>query len=105
MIAEGEKMTVTKTQEGTTLTVVIEGRLDAKSSPELEEELGELEGVEDLIFDLKDTIYISSAGLRVFLNAQKIMDDRESMVVRNANEDVLDIFKETGFLKILDVEV
>ena len=98
-------MTVTKTLEGTTLTVAIEGKIDAVTSPILEEELGGLEGVEDLIFDLKDTLYISSAGLRVLLSAQKIMDDRESMVIRNANEDVMDIFKETGFLKILDVEV
>ena len=98
-------MTVTKTLEGTTLTVAIEGKIDVVTSPKLEEELGELEGVEDLIFDLKDTLYISSAGLRVLLSAQKIMDDRESMVIRNANEDVMDIFKETGFLKILDVEV
>ena len=98
-------MTVTKTQEGTKLTVAIEGKIDVVTSPILEEELGGLEGVEDLIFDLKDTLYISSAGLRVLLSAQKIMDDRESMVIRNANEDVMDIFKETGFLKILDVEV
>ncbi len=98
-------MTVTKTFEGTTLTVAIEGKIDVVTSPMLEEELGELEGVEELIFDLKDTLYISSAGLRVLLSAQKIMDDRESMVIRNANEDVMDIFKETGFLKILDVEV
>ena len=98
-------MTVTKTQEGTTLTVAIEGKIDVVTSPMLEEELGKLEGVEDLIFDLKDTLYISSAGLRVLLSAQKIMDDRESMVIRNANEDVMDIFKETGFLRIFDVEV
>ncbi|MBQ7200469.1 MAG: STAS domain-containing protein [Eubacterium sp.] len=98
-------MTVTKTFEGTTLTVAIEGKIDVVTSPMLEEELGKLERVEDLIFDLKDTLYISSAGLRVLLSAQKIMDDRESMVIRNANEDVMDIFKETGFLKILDVEV
>ena len=98
-------MKITKTQEGTTLTVAIEGKLDVVTSPRLESELGELEGVEDLIFDLKDTMYISSAGLRVLLQAQKIMDDRESMVVKNANEDVIDIFKETGFLKILDVEM
>ena len=97
-------MNVTKLLEGTTLTVIIEGKLDVVSSPKLEEELGELDGVENLIFDLKDTVYISSAGLRVLLAAQKIMDDRESMIVRNANEDVMDIFKETGFLRILDVE-
>lgn len=97
-------MTVTKQQEGNRLTVFIEGKLDAVTSPELEKEVGDLAGVEDLVLDLKDLIYTSSAGLRVFLNFQKIMDDQGSMVVRNANEDVMDIFKETGFLKILDIE-
>ena len=97
-------MTVTKEQDGSKLTVFIEGKLDAVTSPELEKELGDLAGVEDLVLDLKDLIYTSSAGLRVFLNCQKIMDDQGSMVVRNANEDVMDIFKETGFLKILDIE-
>lgn len=97
-------MTVTKQQEGNRLTVFIEGKLDAVTSPELEKEVGDLAGVEDLVLDLKDLIYTSSAGLRVFLNFQKIMDDQGSMVVRNANEDVMDIFKETGFLKILEIE-
>jgi len=97
-------MTVTKQQDGSKLTVFIEGKLDAVTSPELEKEVGDLAGVEDLVLDLKDLIYTSSAGLRVFLNFQKIMDDQGSMVVRNANEDVMDIFKETGFLKILDIE-
>ena len=97
-------MTVTKEQNGSNLIVYIEGKLDAMSSPKLEEELGNLAGVEDLVLDLKDLLYTSSAGLRVFLNAQKIMDDQGSMVVRNANEDVMDIFKETGFLNILDIE-
>lgn len=97
-------MTVTKQQDGSKLTVFIEGKLDAVTSPELEKEVGDLAEVEDLVLDLKDLIYTSSAGLRVFLNFQKIMDDQGSMVVRNANEDVMDIFKETGFLKILDIE-
>ena len=97
-------MTVTKEQNGSTLTVFVEGKMDAVTSPRLEAELGDLAGVEELVFDLKDLIYTSSAGLRVLLSAQKIMDDQGSMVVRNANEDVLDIFKETGFDKILDIE-
>ncbi len=97
-------MTVTKQQDGNKLTVFIEGRLDAVTSPQFEEELGDLAGVEELVFDLKDLVYTSSAGLRVLLNAQKIMDDQGDMVVRNANEDVMDIFKETGFDKILDIE-
>ncbi len=97
-------MTVTKEQDGSTLTVYVEGKLDAVTSPKLEEDLGDLAGVEDLIFDLKDLIYTSSAGLRVLLNAQKVMDDQGDMIIRNANEDVMDVFKETGFDKILDIE-
>ena len=97
-------MTVTKEQNGSALTVFVEGKMDAVTSPRLEAELGDLAGVEELVFDLKDLIYTSSAGLRVLLSAQKIMDDQGSMVIRNANEDVLDIFKETGFDKILDIE-
>ncbi len=97
-------MTVKKEQDGKRLTVYIEGKLDAVTSLQFEEELGELTGVEELILDLKELIYTSSAGLRVMLNAQKIMDDQGDMVIRNANEDVMDIFKETGFDKILDIE-
>ena len=97
-------MTVKKEGDGSSLTVYIEGKLDAVTSPQLEKELGDLEGIENLVLDLKDLLYTSSAGLRVFLNAQKIMDDQGDMVIRNANEDVMDIFKETGFNKILDIE-
>ena len=97
-------MKLTKKQDGNRLVVSIEGKLDAASSPELEKALGDLADVEELIFDLKDLIYTSSAGLRVLLNAQKVMDDQGEMTVRNANEDVMDIFKETGFDKILDIE-
>ena len=97
-------MTVTKEQDGNRLTVHIDGKLDALTSPQLEAEIGDLAGIESLVFDLKDLIYTSSAGLRVFLTCQQIMDDRGSMVIRNANEDVMDIFRETGFTKILDIE-
>ncbi|MCR5023639.1 MAG: STAS domain-containing protein [Lachnospiraceae bacterium] len=97
-------MKLTKKQYGNRLVVSIEGKLDAASSPELEKALGDLADVEELIFDLKDLVYTSSAGLRVLLKAQKVMDDQGEMTVRNANEDVMDIFKETGFDKILDIE-
>ncbi|MCR5237223.1 MAG: STAS domain-containing protein [Lachnospiraceae bacterium] len=98
-------MTVTKKQDGNMLTVSIDGKLDALTSPQLEKELGNLNGIDNLVLDLKDLIYTSSAGLRVFLNAQKIMDDQGDMVIRNANEEVMDIFKETGFDKLLYIIV
>ncbi len=96
-------MSVKMEKDGSTLTVYVEGKLNAVTSPQLEAEISDLEGVEELIFDLKDLLYTSSAGLRVLLNAQKIMEDQGSMIVRNANEDVMEIFKETGFLKIFDI--
>ena len=96
-------MSVKMEKDGSTLTVYVEGKLNAVTSPQLEAEISDLEGVEELIFDLKDLLYTSSAGLRVLLNAQKIMEDQGSMIVRNPNEDVMEIFKETGFLKIFDI--
>ncbi len=97
-------MTVKRERDGNRLTLFIEGKLDAVTSPELEKELDDLADVGELVFDLKETLYTSSAGLRVFLRAQEIMDEQGSMTVRNVNDTVMDIFRETGFLKILDVE-
>ncbi len=97
-------MTVNKVQDGNKLTVCVEGKLNAVTSPVFESELGDLTGVEELIFDLKDLEYTSSAGLRVLLSAQKIMDDQGRMVIKNVNSDVMNIFKETGFHKIFEIE-
>ncbi|MCR5650701.1 MAG: STAS domain-containing protein [Lachnospiraceae bacterium] len=97
-------MTLKKEREGEKLTVYIDGKLDAVTSPEFEKELEDLSGIKELVLDLKDLLYTSSSGLRVFLNLLKIMDGQGSMTVRNVNEDVYDIFRETGFLKILDIE-
>ncbi|MBE5837544.1 STAS domain-containing protein [Butyrivibrio sp.] len=98
-------MNITLNKEGKKLTIGLEGRMDAVSAPELEKVIeSELSGITELIFDLKKLEYTSSAGLRQFLAAQQIMDDQGEMVVRNANEAVLDIFDETGFTDILDIE-
>ena len=97
-------MTITKERDGDKLVLSIEGKLDAVTSPELEKELDDLADVRELVFDLTETLYTSSAGLRVFLRAQEIMDEQGSMTVRNINDTVMDIFRETGFLKILNVE-
>ena len=96
-------MKVTKKKAGNRLTVFIEGKLDAENSQQFEAELGDITGVEDLIFDLKDMKYVSSAGLRVILNAQKVMDEQGNMTVRNVNDEVMNILHETGFDKILDI--
>ena len=87
------------------LTVELSGRLDTNTAPELEAALKTaLEGVEELTFDLEKLDYISSAGLRVLLAAQKTMNRQGSMKVKNANEIVMEIFEVTGFADILTIE-
>lgn len=98
-------MVITKTKEGTTLTLVIEGRLDTTTAPQLESELkSSIDGMDKLVLEFASLEYISSAGLRVLLAAQKIMNKQGNMVIRNVNEDVMDIFEVTGFADILTIE-
>ena len=98
-------MVITKTKEGTSLTLVIEGRLDTTTAPQLESELkSNIDGVDKLVLEFSSLEYISSAGLRVLLVAQKIMNKQGSMVIRNVNEDVMDIFDVIGFADILEIE-
>ena len=98
-------MTINKTQEGSKLTVALEGRLDTTTAPELEADLKEsLNGVTELIMDLEKLDYISSAGLRVLLWAQKTMNQKGSMKLTNVNETVMEIFDVTGFVDILTIE-
>ena len=98
-------MTINKTQEGSVLTVALEGRLDTTTSPELETELKtSLDGITELIMDLEKLDYISSAGLRVLLWAQKTMNQNGSMVVKNVSEVVNEVFEVTGFADILTIE-
>ncbi len=90
---------------GSELIVNLEGRLDTSTSPQLENDLkANIDGVNNLIFDIKDLQYISSAGLRVLLSAQKIMNKQGSMVIRNSSEEVKEIFDVTGFSDILTIE-
>jgi anti-sigma B factor antagonist len=75
------------------------------TAPQLEEEVkNHIEGIKELIFDLKNLAYVSSAGLRVLLSAQKIMNKQGSMTIKNANEEVMEIFEVTGFIDILNIE-
>ena len=98
-------MTITKTLNEKDLTIALEGRLDTITSPELEKTLQEaLPGVETLTMDFEKLEYISSAGLRVLLSAQKIMAARGGMKVRNVNELVNEVFEVTGFSDILTIE-
>ena len=99
---EGLIMNINKTQNGNELTLSLEGRLDTVTSPELEDVIKtSLDGISKLVFDLAGLEYISSAGLRVLLSAQKIMNNQGEMTVKNANETVMEIFEVTGFSDIL----
>ena len=98
-------MNITKSKEGSTLTVALEGRLDTTTSPQLEAELKtSLDDVKDLVFDIKDLEYISSAGLRVLLSAQKVMNKQGSMKVKNISQEIREIFEVTGFDELLNIE-
>ena len=98
-------MTIEKTRSGAELTLTIAGRLDTTTAPGLEAELKAcLEGVEKLALDFAALDYLSSAGLRVLLAAQKIMNKQGSMVVRNVNETIAEIFEVTGFCDVLTIE-
>ena len=97
-------MTINKTRDGNSLTVAIEGRLDTTTAPQLEAELkASLDGITDLTIDLSTLEYISSAGLRVLLSAQKIMNKQGEMKVAGANETVMEVFEVTGFSDILNI--
>ena len=98
-------MEIMKESHDTDLTLKLRGRLDTSTAPELEAELKNcLEGVQSLTLDLKELEYISSAGLRVLLSAQKTMNKQGSMVVRNVNPIVRDVFDITGFSDFLTIE-
>ena len=98
-------MTVTKKQEGSELELAIEGRLDTTTAPELEKEIAEsATDIKNLTLDLKNLVYISSAGLRVLLSTQKRMNRQGSMVIRNVREEIMEIFEVTGFVDILTIE-
>jgi anti-sigma B factor antagonist len=91
--------------EGSKLVFVLNGRLDTITAPQLEEELKEkMSGITELVFDFSDLSYISSAGLRVLLSAQKTMNQNGTMVVKNVSDAIQEIFDVTGFSDILTIE-
>ena len=98
-------MTITKTQEGEALILALEGRLDTSTAPQLENELNSsLEGITLLTLDFEKLEYISSAGLRVLLAAQKTMNRQGQMVIKNVCADIMEVFEITGFSDILTIE-
>lgn len=98
-------MEILKSFEGNKLVIIVKGRLNTITAPDLENELGDLNNINELIFDLKELEYISSAGLRVLLKAQKMIDaNNGNMKVINVNNDVNEVFEITGFQDVLNIE-
>lgn len=98
-------MTIEKKTEGSKLTLNISGRLDTSTAPQLEEVItNEITNVKDLVLDFATLDYVSSAGLRVILKAQKKMNTVGTMKIVNVNESIMEVFNITGFDSILTIE-
>ena len=98
-------MTIKKIKNENELIITVAGRLDTMTAPEFEKEVKEnIEGVEKLVLDFADLAYVSSAGLRVILGTQKIMNKQGEMIIRHVNETIYEVFEVTGFIDILTIE-
>ncbi|MBR2071669.1 MAG: STAS domain-containing protein [Phascolarctobacterium sp.] len=98
-------MIIDKQLNGSELTLSLTGRLDTTTAPELEAVIKEnITGVTNLVMDFAELEYLSSAGLRVILSAQKTMNKQGEMVIRNVNETINEVFEITGFIDILTIE-
>lgn len=98
-------MNIELNKQNDLLTVTLKGRLDTNTSPALEDIITNLDNdIKDLVINIKDLEYISSAGLRVLLAAQKKMNKIGSMKVINVCDSIMEIFEITGFIDILVIE-
>ena len=98
-------LNISKNVDGKKLEYLLEGRLDTTTSPQLQEDLEKsLDPVEELVLNFEKLEYISSAGLRVLLVAQKTMTKQGKMKVTNVNESIMEIFDVTDFSDILTIE-
>lgn len=99
-------MNITKIKNNDILTVALKGRLDTTTSPQLETELEHslTEEVQELVFDLQELEYMSSAGIRVIMASEEIMSGRGGMKLLHVNEEIIDIFEMTGLIDILHIE-
>ena len=98
-------MTIEKKINNDAATLIVSGRLDTQTAPELEAELDAvLSGLKELTFDMTNLEYVSSAGLRVILKAQKAMNAQGSMKLTGVNDSIMEVFDITGFLDILTIE-
>ena len=98
-------MTITKTQNADSIVLALEGRLDTTTAPQLEEEVKAITpDITSLELDFAALEYISSAGLRILLSAQKTMNKQGEMKIKNVCEDIMEVFDITGFSDILTIE-
>lgn len=98
-------MEISKNKNEGTLTISLCGRLDTVSAPQLEEELkASWNDISELVLDLSKLEYMSSAGLRILLAAQKTMNTQGKMIVKNVNDTIMEVFEITGFKDILTIE-
>lgn len=98
-------MTINQERDGNWLTLRLEGRLDTTTAPMLEEIVSNsFDGLIQVTMDFDKLGYISSAGLRVLLAAQKKMNKQGEMVIRNVNDTIMEVFEVTGFVDILTIE-
>ena len=98
-------MNIIKNKDGSKLALALEGRLDTTTAPALEAELkASMDGVTELNLDFEKLEYLSSAGLRVLLAAQKVMNKQGKMTIHHVNETIHEVFEVTGFIDILTIE-
>ena len=98
-------LNINKTVEGEKTVFTLEGRMDPVTAPELEKELkASLDGVKELTLDFEKLDYISSAGLRVLLSTQKVMNKQGALKIIHVNDTIMEIFEVTGFTDILTIE-
>ena len=98
-------MEIKKVIDNGTLNAAVSGRIDTTTAPSLEKELKDsFDSCEALVLDFADVEYISSAGLRVLLSAQKVMSKKDGMKLVNVSESIMEIFEVTGFSEILTIE-
>ena len=98
-------MEIVKTAEGTGLTIALEGRLDSISSRDLEKELrASVPGLTELVFEFEKLSYITSAGLRVIMSAQKVMMEQGKMRLINVSNDIMDIMDMVGLTDVFTIE-
>ena len=98
-------MTINKIENGTTITIIPEGRIDTVTAPEANDFImNSIKGKTELILDFSKLDYISSAGIRVIMKSQKVMNKQGKMKLTNVNSDILEILDIVGLSDVLDIE-